>query len=86
MEATKLMEKQKKIRAPPVTLPDNIIRMNRHSHPQVYLDQVIKLFTEGKEEEVTLSAIGTAIPKVLIVAEAARHRIAGLHQVSCIVC
>jgi len=72
------------VRGEPEKLPDNFIRVNKRTQPGVFVDEVMKLFQEKKATEVTLSAIGMAIPKVLVVAETVTHRIGGLHQVSSI--
>ena len=76
------LEKFKKVRAERDTEVDEIIRVNRKSSAQFFVDQVLARFNDQKAQEVTLSSLGAAISKTVTIAEVVKHRIAGIHQVN----
>ena len=76
------LEKFKKVRAERDTEVDDIIRVNRKSSAQSFVDQVLARFNEQKATEVTLSSLGAAISKTVTIAEVVKHRVEGIHQVN----
>ena len=78
----KNMDKYKKVRSEREAVPDGIIRVNRTINARQFIEQVLEEFNEKKKDSVTLSSLGEAITKTVTIAEIAKHRIPGLHQVN----
>ena len=76
------MDKYKKVRSEREAVPDGIIRVNRTINARQFIEQVLEEFNEKKKDSVTLSSLGEAITKTVTIAEIAKHRIPGLHQVN----
>jgi DNA-binding protein len=58
---------------------DNIIRVNRKTPANTFVDDIIARFMEKNAKEVTLSSLGAAISKTITIAEVVKHRVPGLH-------
>merc|ERR1719188_1867849 len=78
----KNMDKYKKVRSEREAVPDGIIRVNRTINARQFIEQVLEEFNEKKKDSVTLSSLGEAITKTVTIAEIAKHRIPGLHQIN----
>jgi ribonuclease P/MRP protein subunit RPP25 len=76
------LTKYKKVRAERDTVDDNIIRVNRKTPANTFVDDIIDRFMVKNTKEVTLSSLGAAISKTITIAEVVKHRVPGLHQLS----
>lgn len=63
-------------------MQDQIIRVNRKSPAQQFIDEVIDRFTKQNAKDVTLSSLGAAISKTITIAEVVKHRVPGVHQLN----
>ena len=76
------MEKYRRVRTDREEVPDGIIRINRVTLAQQFIEQVIEELTTKNKDKVVLSSLGEAICKSVTIAEIVKHRVKGLHQVN----
>jgi len=77
-----VMEKYRRVRTDREEVPDGIIRINRVTLAQQFIEQVIEELTVKNKDKVVLSSLGEAICKSVTIAEIVKHRVKGLHQVN----
>lgn len=58
------------------------IKVTSKGRVGVYVTYGLKLFTEKKEEEITVRATGAALTNAVLVAETLKRRVKNLHQVT----
>jgi len=82
-KAEMTMSKYKMIRkkAPPCN-DDDVLRVAAKSNVTRCISRVIAWFNKEKEKMIHITCTGNAISKGITIAEIAKHRIFGLHQVN----